>query len=122
MKLGRDVAFDFLRDLGVKYLFGVPGTNEIPLIDGTSLSANGVSYIPCLHENIAMGAAMGYPFVGETWGCGAPCNSRSCAWDRQPLQLLQVARPREVLCAQQHSELLLQEPILASDLVRVAGQ
>jgi hypothetical protein len=32
-KLGRDIVFDYLRDLGVACLFGVPGTNEIPLID-----------------------------------------------------------------------------------------
>jgi benzoylformate decarboxylase len=43
MKLGRDVVFDYLRDLGVRYIFGVPGTNEIPLIDGTSIQANDVA-------------------------------------------------------------------------------
>ena len=48
MKLGRDVVFDYLRDLGVRYIFGVPGSNEIPLIDGTSIQANDVAYIPCL--------------------------------------------------------------------------
>jgi len=26
--LGRDVVFAYLRDLGVRYMFGVPGTNE----------------------------------------------------------------------------------------------
>ena len=31
MALARDVVFDYLRDLGVAYLFGVPGTNEIPI-------------------------------------------------------------------------------------------
>ena len=34
MSLGRDVVFEYLREVGVEYLFGVPGTNELPLIDG----------------------------------------------------------------------------------------
>ncbi len=59
MKLARDIVFDYLRDLEIEYLFGVPGTNEIPIIDGTNLPENNVSYVPCLHENIAVGAAMG---------------------------------------------------------------
>lgn len=29
-KLGRDLVYDYPRDLGVRYPFGVPGTNEIP--------------------------------------------------------------------------------------------
>lgn len=53
----RDYVFDALRELGIHYIFGVPGTNEIPIIDGTSYPENQVEYIECLHENIAIGAA-----------------------------------------------------------------
>jgi benzoylformate decarboxylase len=60
VKLARDIVFDYLDDLGIAYLFGVSGTSEIPIIDGTNVKDYKVSYIPCLHENIAMGAAMGY--------------------------------------------------------------
>ena len=56
----RDYVFDALRDLDIRYIFGVPGTNEIPVIDGCDVPSNEVAYIQCLHENIAMGAAMGY--------------------------------------------------------------
>src|SRR5438552_3486282 len=56
----RDYLFDILHDLGIHAIFGVPGTNEIPIIDGTSYPKNEVDYIECLHENIAIGAAMGY--------------------------------------------------------------
>ena len=115
--------FRYLKALGVECLFGVPGTNEIPLIDGTSVQANGVKYVPCLHENIAVGAAMGYarasgkPGVVElhvTPGAAHGIGNLFNAY-KSPI-------PVVVLCAQQHSELLLQEPLLASDLVRVAGQ
>jgi benzoylformate decarboxylase len=121
--LGRDVVFEYLRDLGVEYLFGVPGTNEIPLIDGTSVATNGVEFVPCLHENIAVGAAMGYARIsgkpgvvelhltpGAAHGIGNLYNAYRCRI------------PVVVLCAQQHSELMLQEPALWSDLVQVARQ
>jgi benzoylformate decarboxylase len=120
---GRDVVFDYLREAGIEYLFGVPGTNEIPLIDATSEGDSGISYIPCLHGNIAMGAAMGYawesgkPGVVElhvTPGSGHGIGNLYNAYKSHV--------PLLVLCAQQHSELLLQEPVLSSDLVRTAGQ
>jgi len=56
----RDYVFDALRDLEINYIFGVPGTNEIPIIDGCDIASNNVTYIQCLHESIAVGAAMGY--------------------------------------------------------------
>ena len=121
--LGRDVVLEYLRTAGVRCLFGVPGTNEIPLIDGTSEPDAAIAYLPCLHENIAMGAAAGYAWAtgnpgvvelhvtpGAGHGIGNLYNSA-----RSHVPLL-------VLCAQQHSQLLLQEPVLASDLVRTAGQ
>jgi benzoylformate decarboxylase len=122
-RLGRDVVLDYLREAGVEFLFGVPGTNEIPLIDGTAERGSGIEYVPCLHENIAMGAAMGYawasgrPGVVElhvTPGAGHGVGNLYNAYKSHV--------PLVVLCAQQHSELLLQEPVLSSDLVRTAGQ
>lgn len=121
--LGRDVIFDYLRNAGVDQLFGVPGTNEVPIIDGTDVEANGISYVPCLHENIALGAAMGYarstgkPGVVElhvTPGVGHAIGNLYNA--------VKSHIPVVVLCGQQHSDLLFQEPLLASDLVRTAEQ
>ncbi|MEV0644796.1 thiamine pyrophosphate-binding protein [Phytomonospora sp. NPDC050363] len=121
--LGRDVIFDYLRAAGIDRMFGVPGTNEVPLIDGTAVPGSGVGYVPCLHENIALGAAMGHaresgrPGVVElhvTPGIGhAIGNLFNAAESGIPLL---------VLCGQQHSNLLIQEPLLASDLVQLAGQ
>jgi benzoylformate decarboxylase len=122
-QLGRDVILDYLREVGVEYLFGVPGTNEVPLIDGTSEAGSGIGYIPCLHENIAMGAAAGYAWVSGrpgvvelhvTPGAGHGVGNLYNAYKSHV--------PLVVLCAQQHSDLLLQEPVLSSDLVRTAGQ
>jgi benzoylformate decarboxylase len=123
MALARDIIFDYLRDLEVRYIFGVPGTNEIPIIDGTSIPENGVTYVPCLHENIAIGAATGYarmtgkPGVVElhvTPGAGHGIGNLFNAYKSHG--------PVVVLCGQQHSQLLLQEPLLYSETVRLAQQ
>ncbi|MFE5479954.1 thiamine pyrophosphate-binding protein [Nocardia sp. NPDC056541] len=122
-KLGRDVIFDYIRDAGIEYIFGVPGTQEIPLIDATTIPENGVEYIPTLHENIAMGAAMGYarasgkPGVALVHITPGAANIVGNLFDAYTSNI-----PVLVLCGQQHSDLLIQEPLLGSDLVRTAGQ
>ncbi|MBV9416566.1 MAG: thiamine pyrophosphate-binding protein [Solirubrobacterales bacterium] len=123
MKLGRDVVFEYLHHLGVECVFGVPGTNEIPLIDGTSMSEFGVRYIPCLHENIAVGAAMGYART-----CGRPgvvelhMTPGAAHGLGNLFNAYRSGVPVVVLCAQQDVALIAQEPLLASDLVQVARQ
>lgn len=119
----RDYLFDILRELEIHYIFGVPGTNEIPIIDGTSYPENGVEYIECLHENIAIGAAMGSArmtgkpgvlVVHVTPGIAHSIGNLFNAWrSRMPLV---------VLCCQQQNELVTQEPLLASNLVDLAKQ
>lgn len=119
----RDYVFDVLGDLGIHYIFGVPGTNEIPIIDGTSYPENDVEYIECLHENIAIGAAMGSArmtgkpgvlVVHVTPGIAHSVGNLFNAWrSRVPLV---------ILCCQQQNELVTQEPLLASNLVDLARQ
>lgn len=128
-RLGRDIIFDYLKTAGVDRLYGVPGTNEIPLIDGTDVPEHRVEYVPCLHENIALGAAMGYArhrrtetgdvvpgAVGlhVTPGVGHAIGNLFNAF-RSHIPLV-------VLCGQQNSNLLIQEPLLGSDLAQVAKQ
>ncbi|MBB5918698.1 benzoylformate decarboxylase [Nocardia transvalensis] len=122
-KLGRDLIFDYVRAAGIDYAFGVPGTHEIPLIDGTTLPENEVSYVPCLHENIAVGAAMGYARMSGRPGLAIVHITPGTANIIDNLfNAYRSNIPVLVLCGQQHSDLLIQEPILASDLVRTAGQ
>ena len=119
----RDYLFDILRALGIRHIFGVPGTNEIPIIDGTAYPENGVQYIECLHENIAIGAAMGAArmsgkpgvlVVHVTPGIAHSIGNLFNAWrSRMPLV---------ILCCQQQNELVTQEPLLASNLVDLARQ
>jgi benzoylformate decarboxylase len=121
----RDYVFDILRELGVGYLFGVPGTNEIPIIDGCDAPENKdkIRYIECLHENIALGAAMGYArltgkpgvvMVHVTPGIGHCLGNLYNA--------MKSRMPVVVMCGQQQNELVTQEPLLASNLVQLADQ
>ncbi|XZF16281.1 thiamine pyrophosphate-binding protein [Chitinophagaceae bacterium MMS25-I14] len=119
----RDYIFDVLKELGIHYIFGVPGTNEIPIIDGTSYPENEVRYIECLHENIAIGAAMGSArmtgkpgvlVVHVTPGIAHTIGNLFNAWRSQV--------PLVILCCQQQNELVTQEPLLASNLVDLARQ
>ncbi|HEY0069913.1 MAG TPA: thiamine pyrophosphate-binding protein [Chloroflexia bacterium] len=119
----RDYVYDILRELGIHYLFGVPGTNEIPLIDGCEVPENEVTYVPCLHENIAMGAAMGYARItGKpgvlvlhvTPGAGHSLGNLYNAWKSRV--------PLVILCGQQQNELVTQEPLLASNVVQIVSQ
>lgn len=119
----RDYVFDALKDLGIHYIFGVPGTNEIPIIDGTSYPENGVRYIECLHENIAIGAAMGSARMTGKPGVLVVHVTPGIAHSIGNLfNAYRSEMPLVILCCQQQNELVTQEPLLASNLVDLARQ
>jgi benzoylformate decarboxylase len=119
----RDYVFDILKDLGIHYIFGVPGTNEIPIIDGTSYPENGVEYIECLHENIAIGAAMGSARMTGKPGVLVVHVTPGIAHSIGNLfNAYRSEMPLVILCCQQQNELVTQEPLLASNLVELARQ
>ena len=119
----RDYVFDILSELGIHQIFGVPGTNEIPIIDGTSYPENQVEYIDCLHENIALGAAMGAARMTGKPGVLVVHVTPGIAHSIG--NLFNAARslvPLVILCCKQQNELVTQEPLLASNLVDLARQ
>ncbi|WP_212003272.1 thiamine pyrophosphate-binding protein [Chitinophaga sp. HK235] len=119
----RDYVFDILKDLGIHYIFGVPGTNEIPIIDGTSYEVNGVKYIECLHENIAIGAAMGSARMTGKPGVLVVHVTPGIAHSIGNLfNAYRSEMPLVILCCQQQNELVTQEPLLASNLVELARE
>lgn len=119
----RDYVFDILKDLGIHYIFGVPGTNEIPIIDGTSYPENEVEYIECLHENIAIGAAMGSARMTGKPGVLVVHVTPGIAHSIGNLfNAYRSEMPLVILCCQQQNELVTQEPLLASNLVELARQ
>ncbi len=56
---GAELLVEVLRSEGVRYIFGNPGTTELPLIDALT-EAPDVAYILALQEATAVAMADGY--------------------------------------------------------------
>lgn len=57
-RTGAEFFVEALETYGVEYLFGNPGTTELPVVQ--SLSDSTIEYVLALHEDIAVGMASGY--------------------------------------------------------------
>ncbi|APW98659.1 acetolactate synthase [Halobiforma lacisalsi AJ5] len=55
---GADLVTDALESYGVDYVFGNPGTTELPVVD--AISRGDLEYVLGLHEDVAVGMAAGY--------------------------------------------------------------
>ncbi len=64
---GADAVLACLRAEGIKYIFGNPGTTEIPLLDALS-AVTDITYLVTLHESVAVGMADGYARSGGRIG------------------------------------------------------
>jgi benzoylformate decarboxylase len=122
VRQARELLFQVLEDIGIPFLFGLEGTTEIPLIDGCAEHPQ-VKYVQVLHENIAVGAAMGYGrMTGKpgvcvlhvTPGIGHAIDNLFNAW--------KAKIPLVVIAGQQDTEVSIQEPILWSDTVQLTRQ
>ncbi len=56
---GAEAFLETLRRAGVRYVFGIPGTTEVPLIDVMAARAD-IQFVLSLHESIAAGMADGW--------------------------------------------------------------
>ncbi|HUJ77146.1 MAG TPA: thiamine pyrophosphate-binding protein, partial [bacterium] len=117
---GRAAFAGILEDEGVEYLFGNPGTTELPLMD-TLVEHPRLKYVLGLQESIAMAMADGYSRVSGKLSCvnvhvapglgnamGAIFNAKF------------FGSPVLVTAGQQEHGLSLTEPMLYDDLVRMA--
>lgn len=78
-----------LRSAGVRYLFGNPGTTELPFLD--AFPGSGLEYVLGLHEATAVAAADGYAHASGRQGSpmstsrpASPTRSRRCTTRRGP--------------------------------------
>lgn len=119
--LGRDLVLEAFRQYQVEYLFGNPGTTELPLLDGL-VNYPEIKYVLGLHEDIAVGMAAGYaqatgkPGVvnlhvapGLAHGLGNMYNA------------FRAGIPLVVTVGQHDLRLGVQEPALWGDLVALAA-
>lgn len=120
IRRGRDIIFETLRNEGIRYVFGNPGTTELPLIDGF-VEHPDVEYRMALHEDIAVGMAMGYARATGKVGVAnlhvAPGLTHGLS---NMYNAMRAGTPILVTAGQQHSRYLLHEPILWGDLVGLA--
>ena len=118
---GAEILLEILRSEGTQFIFGNPGTTELPLIDALVVNPD-FRYVWGLQEATAVGMADGYAqasgkpaFVnlhtsgGLGHGMGAIMNAK-------------IARaPMVVTAGQQDLRHILADPLLAADLVGMAS-
>jgi len=115
--LGRDLLFQLMKYYEVPYVFGNPGTSELPFIEGAS-RYDGIEYVTALHEANAVGMAMGYarqtgkPGVVVLHVAPGLANGMGNIYNAY-----RAGIPLVVIAGQHHSRLLIEEPILAGDHV-----
>jgi len=115
-----DALLEILRDEGVTKIFGNPGTTELPLIDALVKAAD-IEYVLAVQEATAVAMADGY---ARATGRPAFVNLHIAAGLANGLiGLLNAKRSRTplvVTAGQQDRRHLLEDPMLAGDLVGLA--
>ncbi|HLB12338.1 MAG TPA: thiamine pyrophosphate-binding protein [Dehalococcoidia bacterium] len=111
-----------LQSQGVEYVFGNPGTTEIPILD-TLARFPEIRYVLALHESVAAAMADGY---ARASGRPSVANVHTTPGVANSLGMLFNARrdgvPLVLLAGQQAARFLLREPMLAADLVQMTEQ
>ena len=117
---GIQAMLEMLAGCGVRYLFGNPGTTELPLIDAM-VGRAAPQYILALQEIPAMAIADGYAQASGTPGV---VNVHICCGLGNAMGMLYNAyregTPLVVTAGQQDRRLMFEEPILWGDMVAVA--
>jgi benzoylformate decarboxylase len=119
---GAEAMFEFLVREGVRYVFGNPGTTELPLMD-LFAARDEIQYILALHEDSALGIAAGY---AEATGKPAVVNLHTNPGLAHALgNLYNVHRtgtPLIVTAGQQDTRSMIDEPLLYADMLELARQ
>jgi benzoylformate decarboxylase len=117
---GREAFLEILKQEGVRYLFGNPGSTELPLMDALAAQVE-IGYFLALHEGVAVSMADGYSVAS---GRPAAVNAHVSPGLGNCMGMLYNASKSGapiILTAGQHDQrFLLSEPILWSDLAEVA--
>jgi benzoylformate decarboxylase len=119
---GAQAFYEMLVREGVDYIFGNPGTSELPLMD-VFAERSEIEYILALHEDSALGVAAGY---AEASGKPAVVNLHTNPGLAHALGNLynayRAGTPMIVTAGQQDTRSLIGEPLLQADMVALARQ
>lgn len=111
---------DLLAGYGVRYLFGNPGTTELPLMDALA-GHDKIQYVLALQEIPAMAIADGYALASRSPGV---VNLHICCGLGNGMGMLfnayRAGTPLIVTAGQQDTRMMFEEPILWGDMVSVA--
>src|SRR4051794_24586546 len=117
---GTQAFLQMLHDAGVEYIFGNPGTTELPLVDELVFDQR-LHYFLGLQEVPVMAMADGYAMASGKLGV---VNLHiSCGLGNAMGMLYNAYRegtPLLITAGQQDRRLIFEEPILAGDMVAVA--
>ena len=117
---GADILLEILASEGVEYIFGNPGTTELPLMDAL-LGAPAIKYVLALQEASAVAMADGYAQAARRPGflnlhtAGGLGNGMGNLLNASVSQT-----PLVVTAGQQDSRHTVTDPLLFGDLVRIA--
>ena len=116
---GKQALAELLHQEGVEYVFGNPGTTELPLMDVLA-QRDDLRYILSLHEGVALAMAAGY---AEASGKIGVTNFHVAPGLGNALGLIYTAymtrTPLLVTAGQQDRRMQLEEPLLWGDLVQM---
>jgi benzoylformate decarboxylase len=119
---GAEAMFEMLVRAGVRHVFGNPGTTELPLMD-LFAARDEIGYILALHEDSAMGMAVGY---AEASARPAVVNLHTAPGLAHGLGNLynasRAGTPLIVTAGQQDTRAMIEEPLLYGNMVEVARQ
>ena len=117
---GIDAFLELLHSAGVRYLFGNPGTTELPLTDAL-VGDDRFRYILGLQEVPVMAMADGFAMASRTLGV---VNLHICCGLGNAMGMLYNAyregTPLLVTAGQQDRRLMFEEPILWGQMIEVA--
>ena len=120
MIAGAPLFLDLLRANGVDFVFGNPGTTELPLIDAFA-AETGIRYILGLNEVVVLGMADGY---AQATGKLAVANLHAAPGLGNAMGMLynaaKAGAPILVTAGQQDTGIALTEPLLWADLATLA--
>jgi benzoylformate decarboxylase len=121
LRRGSDAVVDVLRSEGARYVFGNPGTTELPLLEALA-DAPDIQYVLALHEATAVGTADGY---AQVTGRPSFVNLHTLGGLANGIGNLANARatnvPMVVTAGQQDVRHLIGDPLLSGDLTTLAG-
>lgn len=119
---GAMAMFEMMVAQGARYVFGNPGTTELPLMDLFAARSE-IEYILALHEDSALGIAAGY---AEASRQPAVVNLHTNPGLAHALGNLynayRAGTPLIVTAGQQDTRAMIEEPLLYADMLELARQ